>query len=992
MANRSLPTLWRYLPLAALMVLAVYPIFSGGLPTTGDGLNHFYRLAELAWQVRHGDWYPRWFANLGYGFGMPVLNFYSPLSYYIALALHGLGLTLAAALQFSYGLALIAAIGGAYVWGRALFKNDWAAFLTAAAYGLAPYFYFNIFHRGAYPETWALALMPWIGWALHRAVTQTVGAKSYGALAALAAALVLLHTLSALIFAPLAVIYALTLLGLQPKDAPKGPRFAGLVGAGVLALILVAFFVLPLLAESQFIQLQRTYSTGDLDYHNNFLTLSGLFSAPPNFDPHLVFNAMPASLGWLQAGLAVLGLILTLVQFNRQQERNWGVILVAVLLVLVSFLTLSIAEPIWNVLNNVLRFIQFPWRLVGPASLLAALLAGAVLAQARLERWAAWIVGLACLGFFFFSLPWTYHDTFATPPYQSPDDSIQYEIHSGELGTSSTAEYLPKWVETLPDSQTYSGTFANDALYSRLQPLPETVKFSVSKDSVNAETLTYESPNVLPITYNLFYFPGWVATLDGQPIELEPQAQTGLIALTAPAGAHSLALSRQLTQPELTGTLVSALGLLFWLGLVLFPLPNVEAVQSEPESRPIPALALGVLCLALLIARGVYFDQTETVFHHTNPIPNATAVNFGNALELIGAEQPATLSAEEAAPIVLYWRASQPLTADYSASVQLADSLGNRFGQADSQHPNGVPTSRWRLDQYARDVHSLMPLAGTPPGTYKLLVTVYAGAQPLSVIQDGAPSGIEYELGQVQVTAPKPQGSGSLKLETVSVANQTVAVGDQLALTAVWFTGDAPAPDLKAQLMLVDESGETIFQSDQMPVGPDYPSQQWVPDTLVRYPLSVTLPPNLPAGKVQLKVGLVNGQGAVAAGPYEAGPLTITVPERTFTIPTMQVTVNHDFGDSIRLLGYDRGSDSITLYWQSLKTISPRLTVFVHTLNDAGDLINGNDAAPERPTTGWLPGEVIADTHPLAVGDHFEVGLYDPITNVRFGETFVTSP
>jgi hypothetical protein len=190
---------------------------------------------------------------------------------------------------------------------------------------------------------------------------------------------------------------------------------------------------------------------------------------------------------------------------------------------------------------------------------------------------------------------------------------------------------------------------------------------------------------------------------------------------------------------------------------------------------------------------------------------------------------------------------------------------------------------------------------------------------------------------------------------------------------------------------LVNEAGDTLFQAEQLPTGPDYLSEQWAKDTEVRYPVSVTLPPDLPGGTAHVRLALVNARGEVAAGPFDLGAITVTVPERSFEIPEMQVRVDHDFGGSIRLLGYDIKSDSIVLYWQALKTISQRLTVFVHTLDDTGALINGNDAPPERPTTGWLPGEVIADTHPLAVGGHFEVGLYDPITNVRFGETFVTS-
>ncbi len=1003
--NQLVRRLTVFLPLAALIVLAIYPVLSGGLPTTGDGLNHFYRVAELEWHIQHGDWYPRWFVNMGYGFGMPVLNFYSPLTYYIPLLFRLIGVSLATALQWSYVLALAVAMLGAYAWWREQFESEVAGLITSGAYGLAPYFYFNMFHRGAYPETWALALMPWLLWVLERVVTRSATKGAHIALVALSAALVLTHTLSALIFAPVGVVYGLGLLlaKAQPKD--EAWRCLGRLAVdGVLALAVAAFFVLPLALESSDIQLQRTYSTGDLDYHNNFLTPNTLLAAPPNFDPHLVFNTMPPSLGWPQAALALGAVLAAGVDYAERRRLDAKVLLLAVCGFGLAALTLGASEPLWNALPWV-RFIQFPWRLVGPASLFMAGLSGAAIQRItnyvlRIAPRNSWLIagisGLALVTFFFFSLSWTYHSNFAPPSYNSPADTVNYEVTSGELGTTSTAEYLPKGVEALPDPQTLAGPLATNGLVTRLQPLPSTVKSSVSKTEVNAEVLSYESPTPLPVTYNLFYFPGWAATVDGQAIEVQAVPRTGLITLSAPAGAHTLRLFRQLTSPELAGTIISLIGLLgvvvwaFWGKFV----PHIE--QQSPT--PITSYGLGlsvtlvVISVALLLVRAFYFDRVETAFHHTNPIPNPISVNFGDQLELVGFEYGNTLTSGGELPVMLYWRASQPLTNDYSVSVQLADRLGNRFGQADSQHPNGVPTSRWALDQYARDVHSLESLKGTPPGTYELLVTVYSKQGPLSILQDNAPIGIDDDLGSVTVGPAMAEPSGPLTLTEHELATESVMVGDELRFTALWFSGDGPLSDLMASVELTDDAGKTIFQQTLPPAGPDYPMTQWAHDTYVRYPFSLTLPPDLPTGVADVRLALTDAKGAVAAGPFELGHITISVPPRSFDIPPMQVRVDHDYGKTIRLLGYDVQADSIILYWQSLKTISQRLTVFVHTLNENNAFVNGNDAPPARPTTGWLPGEVIVDQHPIAVGGHFEVGLYDPRTGERFGETFVTSP
>jgi hypothetical protein len=54
--------------------------------------------------------------------------------------------------------------------------------------------------------------------------------------------------------------------------------------------------------------------------------------------------------------------------------------------------------------------------------------------------------------------------------------------------------------------------------------------------------------------------------------------------------------------------------------------------------------------------------------------------------------------------------------------------------------------------------------------------------------------------------------------------------------------------------------------------------------------------------------------------------------------------------------------------------------------------VGGHESPPSRPTTSWIKDEVIADVHPIEVGDNFEIGLYDSMTGERFGEVYVVKP
>jgi len=100
---------------------------------------------------------------------------------------------------------------------------------------------------------------------------------------------------------------------------------------------------------------------------------------------------------------------------------------------------------------------------------------------------------------------------------------------------------------------------------------------------------------------------------------------------------------------------------------------------------------------------------------------------------------------------------------------------------------------------------------------------------------------------------------------------------------------------------------------------------------------------------------------------------------------SFQHSINVHFGDSIRLLGYDlvldvqRSELHVTLYWEALGTLDIAYTVFTHLVDSAGVIRAQHDAQPQGgdfPTTEWLPGDVIRDTHVLTLADDMPPGEY----------------
>ncbi|MFQ6058624.1 MAG: hypothetical protein ACE5MB_07105 [Anaerolineae bacterium] len=108
-----------------------------------------------------------------------------------------------------------------------------------------------------------------------------------------------------------------------------------------------------------------------------------------------------------------------------------------------------------------------------------------------------------------------------------------------------------------------------------------------------------------------------------------------------------------------------------------------------------------------------------------------------------------------------------------------------------------------------------------------------------------------------------------------------------------------------------------------------------------------------------------------------------------------------DLGGQVAFLGYEleapqvepRGTVKLTLYWQALSPTEVDYTVFTHLL-DAEDRIRGQqDRMPMggmRPTTTWLPGEIVVDLYTIPVAPDappgiyvIEVGMYDLATGAR---------
>jgi 4-amino-4-deoxy-L-arabinose transferase-like glycosyltransferase len=389
-------------------------------------------------------------------------------------------------------------------------------------------------------------------------------------------------------------------------------------------------------------------------------------------------------------------------------------------------------------------------------------------------------------------------------------------------------------------------------------------------------------------------------------------------------------------------------------------------------------------------------------------IPTRLEVNFNNLIRLVGLARvggqddtgPLVVPAGEALTLTLYWQALGPLTADYKLALRLVGDDGTVWGRTD-RRPAAYfyPTPRWKPGEIVFGDVAVPLDPTTPPGDYWLEVEMYAedGARisPLDVLDR-----LGNRAGQAVRIAPLRVGLPRGRQPPVAIARPTDVtlagvriVG--LLLEVYWRRTDPSPGGLTTRLVHGDRHVAEVVA----PVGARPDSVTWPADWTWRTVWTVQVPPDTPAGRLEIQLG--DGRSALTLATATVDP-----GERSFVLPSaIAYPLAIPFGEVAVLRGWDadrlsaRAGQTVTirLIWQAGEASSAPLKVFVHVVDGAGRVVAQRDAEPgdgRWPTTGWLPRQVVIDHAVVALpstlpsGDYgLVVGLYDPLTGVRLTTT-----
>lgn len=1010
-----------YLFLITLLAIPLLqPLFTTQLSCGFDTEFHLWRSVQAGALLEEGIWSSRWAPQMAHGYGYPLFLFQSPLSAWGTAVFHQVGFSWPASLNFMYGLGIVAS-GWTMWWLARTFWGNLGGLVAAVAYLYAPFHAYVAFYRASLSETVAWGLPPLVLWGLY---TWQQKRSRWGLITAVLSfiLLILTHDVTAYAFMPIFVGW-IVLWGVSGRSWAT-------IWRGIVALLLglggSAFFWLPAIAERSAIQFGRANSAWPFLYFNNFLPLDQLLALPRNADPSLLNDWPPRALGGLLLTAALLGAVLA------WRRGGWGRWLVGFLLLGLAgtlFLVVSLSEPLWTAVSQLAAF-QFPWRFLAPASFLAAFLSGGIGhretqskerdSQRKTREVIApiLIIGLLAVGHW----GWLFPNFCDAPGELSVAGMVAWEVATQTVGSTASGELLPRDVEIVPDPAD------PPAWEARLETssLPADATLLTTSYKPLSTTIELETAVPFQATLRIFNFPGWRVTVNDEPAAITASDPEGWITFPVGSGRSTINATFGEIPLRLAADGVSLFSLLLLVGLVwkgnrfsvfsnqfsLFSFQSTDHQSPITDHRPLTTdyWLLLILAILLLVGKLLLVDSRQTPLRQARlqdglltgvALPmNVTLGTPGNPAQvrLLGLDEwqsDPTSSQGQAVPadnpltLTLYWQALQPLDKNYKVGLTLLDENGIRWSEDGLRDyrwlRNPPPTTAWPSDQYALTAFFVDLLPGTPPGSYRLMLSFFEQETlvPLTFYDSGGqPLGPQLTLGRVTLLPPKQPwpttlmmqyqlavSDGQAMLLGSNIDRKEAAPGDPALVTLFWQTSQTA----EATLSLLDGAGEQVVN---WPVTlPDFGAGAW------RSQLLLQLPVTLANGRYQWQLTFPNGQSV------SWGELNIAAPDRLMRMPDMETAVNITLSEQATLVGFSLDKTTLAsgetlnleLLWQAVTEMNESYRVFVHVLAADGSIVAQADGLPAdwtRPTTGWLPGEFIRDQHMISLPPELPAGQY----------------
>lgn len=502
----------------ALLLLFSIPAIKSLLPkggyTSHDLTHQVVRQINMDKLLSEGQFPPRWSGNLNRGFGYPLSIFIYPAPAVFGEIFLTLGADYVESVKAVLLVSMLISAVGMYLFLDSLFpKNKLGAFLGSMFYLYAPVRFLNVYVSAALGNAFALGILPFVFWAIVKAVQRKRWAIPVGGVSL--ALLVTSHNVTTLMFAP--VILAFSMIFVY-KSKEKLSVLRSLCLMAVLGFGLAAFFWIPAIYEKQFIVYDQ--ALGNF-WQTQFPSLSQIIHSPWGYGLSHPMAPEPGDLSY-QIGLAHIFVALALVSatffLKKRGLLTWDVFSSVVFFV-GAFLMLKISASLWQNLP-LLYLVQFPARFMALSVFAASIAAALLIIYLPFKKIV--FVFLLALVLYANRNHLNINERFAP--------GMDYYLERTDTTTSAN-EHLPKWAY-IPQNESPGKLVvlkgSADVKILENKSAKVTAEINVHKDS--------------DFRFNQFYFPGWVLKDNGQTMGFsytESGESRGLPVFTLAKGLHS---------------------------------------------------------------------------------------------------------------------------------------------------------------------------------------------------------------------------------------------------------------------------------------------------------------------------------------------------------------------------------------------------------------------------------------------------------------------
>jgi len=516
--------------------------------------------------LRSGVLYPRWMANVNYGYGVPTTLFYPPATFYLSSLIH-LFTGNWTATVFALCVVCLFASGLTFYWLARQFYGRLASVVAAFLYMLFPYHLLDLYYRGALPEFAGFVLMPMIVYFFIK-VGKRGKLNDYAGLGLFYGLHLLTHLPVSYMFT-----YALAFYALVWAVSERDWRLLLRLAAGMsLGLLLSAIYWLPAALESQY---AHDNVTEIFPYDKSYLALDGKGDE---------FIQLVEKIFVFQGVVLAVAIVITVLLIRWRPLSESGespaveadagkpginqsapqIALWSLMAIIATLMNTQVSMPVATRIPKVAMTVP-AWRWMAIASLFIALLVGAAIEYSKRRKASGliWLWGARAIIFaVLLANLW-----------------LTTKMIREKLGTT---EYV-RMTEFTDD-----GFVPKDAALPR--GLPKTERAIVSPIGT-AEVLKWQpqyreveatanSKGTLRLkTYN---FPGWQATLDGEPVPILSDPN-GTQVIRLPAGTHKVTTKFTNTPPRILGAILFWIGLLTIIGLTVIGKRRAKAQSSAAD-------------------------------------------------------------------------------------------------------------------------------------------------------------------------------------------------------------------------------------------------------------------------------------------------------------------------------------------------------------------------------------------------------------------------